>query len=232
MHAVLIPVKNFAQAKRRLTGLLAQEERMALARAMLEDVFRAVAASRGGHAVFVISSDAMVLARARYLGWETIPEEKQVSESHSVDLAARWCEARGVHSLLRLPVDIPLVEPRDIEAVLRMKTEARSAVLVPSRDGTGTNALRRNPPALFSSHFGPGSLAKHLEHARLAGARAQVIRNPRIELDIDDEADLRAFLATGGKGTETAACLGRLSVARRLGTPDFSTRDGTLLARQ
>lgn len=212
VRAILIPVKDLTRAKQRLAGLLGQEERTALARAMLEDVFTAVAAARGADAVFVVSSDPPALARARRLGWEVFPEQQQVSESQSVDEASRLCEARGVHSLLRLPIDIPLLEPRDIEGLLDAATEGPSVVLVPSRDGDGTNALLRTPPALFSSHFGPGSLARHLDEAGRAGAGAQVVRNPRIELDIDDVADLRAFRAAGGRDTATAACLSRLGV--------------------
>lgn len=211
MRAILIPVKDLSRAKQRLAGVLGQEERTALARAMLEDVFTAVAATRGVDAVFVVSSDAPALSRARHLGWEVFLERLQVSESRSVDEASRRCAARGVHSLLRLPIDVPLIEPRDIEGLLNASTEGPSVVVVPSRDGAGTNALLRTPPTLFPSHFGPDSLARHLEEASRAGANVQLVRNPRIELDIDDEADLLAFLAAGGRETATGACLRRLA---------------------
>ncbi len=212
MRAILIPVKDLARAKQRLAGLLTQEERIALARAMLEDVFAAVGAARRVDAVFVVSSDPLALALARGFGWEVLPEEFQVSESRSVDEASRLCEARGVRSLLRLPIDIPLIRPGDIEALLHTAREGPSVVVVPSRDGAGTNALLRTPPALFPSHFGPGSLQKHLDEARRAGAHVQMLRNPRIELDVDDAADLRAFLAAGDRETATRACLRRLSL--------------------
>lgn len=212
MRAIVMPVKDLTRAKQRLAGLLGQEVRTALARAMLEDVFTAVAAARGVDAVFVISSDAPALARARALGWETFIEHRQISESHSVDAASRLCQAGGVGTLLRLPIDIPLVESRDIEALFHGAAACPSVVMVPSRDGAGTNALLRTPPGLFPSHFGPGSLARHLDEAGRAGAHVQVIRNSRIELDIDDEADLRFFLSVRDRESATAACLRRLGV--------------------
>jgi 2-phospho-L-lactate/phosphoenolpyruvate guanylyltransferase len=215
MRAVLIPVKDLTCAKQRLAGLLSQEERTALARAMLEDVFAAVAAAHGAEAVFVVSSDPFALARACSLGWEIISESHQRSESHSVDEASRICQERGVHSLLRLPIDIPLLEPGDVDALLDAAAAGPSAVLVPSRDSTGTNAILRTPPALFPAHFGPNSLARHVDEARRAGARVQVLRNPRVELDIDDEADLRVFLASGGRETATAVCLRRMDAGLR-----------------
>ena len=219
MRAVLIPVKDLTCAKQRLAGLFPQEERTALARAMLEDVFGAVAAARSADAVFVVSSDPWALAFARRLGWEIISESHQRSESCSVDEASRICQERGVRSLLRLPIDIPLIEPGDVEALLDAATESPSTVLVASRDSTGTNAILRTPPALFPSHFGPNSLASHLDEARRAGARVKVLQNPRVELDIDDEADVRAFLAASDRETATAACLQRLRLSLRAECP-------------
>ena len=221
-RAVLIPVKDLTLAKQRMAGLLSQVERTTLARAMMDDVFAAVNAARGVDAVYVVSSDAQALARAQSLGWTVFPEDAQLSESRSVDYASRLCQERGVHALLRLPIDIPLIEPGDIESLLNAAVEGRSVIVVPSRDGQGTNALLRTPPSLFPSHFGPGSLAKHLEEARKAGASTEVVRNPRIELDLDDEADLRRFLAAEMKKTATRACLTRL-LSRR----EETMRDGT-----
>jgi 2-phospho-L-lactate guanylyltransferase len=71
---------------------------------------------------------------------------------------------------------------------------------VPSRDGTGTNALLRTPPELFPSRFGAESCAKHLAEARARGAEIRVFRNARIELDIDEVEDLRYFFSTNGDG--------------------------------
>ncbi len=193
MRAVLIPVKDLSRAKQRLASMLSQPERTALATAMMEDVFAAVAAARGLDAVFVVSNHGPALERARSFGWTLIRERRQISESYSVDRASRACTAKGVTSLLRLPIDIPLLRPADVEAVLTAAGRAPATVMVPSRDGTGTNALLRTPPTLFRSHFGPNSLRKHLAEARRKGAAVCVLRNARIELDVDDEEDLRAL---------------------------------------
>ena len=191
MKAIVIPVKEFREAKKRLAPHFSPDDRAALAQAMCEDFFGVVAAVRSADRVFVISKEPQVLLRARELGWETIAESRQISESDSVDAASRYCAERGVQALLRLPVDIPLVEPADIEAVFETLGDAPTAILVPSSDGTGTNAILRSPPALFPSHFGPNSLVRHLAEAEACGVRAQVFRNPRLELDIDEWEDLQ-----------------------------------------
>jgi len=214
VYAILIPVKDLARAKQRLAGVLPQAERTRLARAMLEDVFAAAAGVRASVTVFVVSSDPGALAAARDRGWECLPETAQHSESRSVDAASRICASRGVTALLRLPIDIPLVRSTDIEAVLAACPPAPGAVLVPSRSADGTNALLRTPPDLFPSHFGPGSLGKHLDEAGRRQAYACLLRNPRIELDVDDERDLRALAGRSDVGERTAAALREMAFRR------------------
>jgi 2-phospho-L-lactate guanylyltransferase len=189
--AILIPVKTFRESKQRLAAHFSADARADLAAALCEDFFRVVAEVRNAGRVFVVSQEPRALAWAKDRGWETFVEARQISESHSVDEASRYCAERGVRALLRIPMDIPLATAADIESVLAQAQNAPSAVLVPSRDGTGTNALLRSPPTLFPSHFGPNSFAQHLEEAERCGVQAKVLRDPRIELDIDELDDLR-----------------------------------------
>lgn len=204
MNAVLIPVKDLGRAKQRLAPVMTQADRTALALAMMQDVFAAVAAARGVDRVFLVSSYGPAIDRGRELGWEIISEERQTCESDSVDYASGLCAERGVAALLRLPIDIPLVQPQDVEWLMQEAEPAPSVVIVPSGSG-GTNAILRSPPTLFPSHFGPGSLAKHSQEARRKGARCKILRSEHIELDIDEVEDLRALLARGA-GQSAAVC--------------------------
>jgi 2-phospho-L-lactate guanylyltransferase len=149
-------------------------------------------------------------------GWEIIRETRQISESDSVDAASRICEKRGVTGLLRVPLDLPLLRSKDIDDLLAVDCEAPALVIVPSRDGTGTNAMLRMPPTMFPSHFGNGSFAKHLAEAEKAGARIIVRRNAGIEMDVDDESDLRALLEHDLSATETGRWLRDSGVGARL----------------
>ena len=191
MRAILIPVKEFHNAKQRLSMHVLPSDRASLAQAMCQDVFRVVAAVTCVDGVFVISKEPWALAQARALGWETIAEQHQTSESSSVDAASQFCASRGVRALLRVPIDIPLTQTQDIEAVFEQLNGEANAVIVPSGSGTGTNAILRSPPTLFPSRFGPNSFSLHHAEAALCGARLRVYRNPRIELDVDELEDLR-----------------------------------------
>jgi 2-phospho-L-lactate guanylyltransferase len=193
MKAILIPVKEFRRSKERLAPHFSEDERASLAEALCEDMFNTVAQVNGVNSVYVVSREQKALALARKNGWETIAEAEQISESHSVDAASRYCTEQGVTALLRLPIDIPLATASDIEALWTALEPAPCAVLVPSRDGAGTNALLRAPPTLFPSHFGPNSFALHLEAAERCGARTKIVRSPQIALDVDEPADLAAL---------------------------------------
>lgn len=194
MRALLLPVKDLRNAKKRLADVLTPEERFALAQAMLTDTIRAIQHVRNAEKIFVITNYQPVMDVAEENGWKILREDRQISESHAVDFASRVCEERGVSGLLRVPLDVPLAQAGDIDELLMMECGIPGLVIVPSRNGTGTNAILRTPPALFPSHFGEGSFAKHLSEAKRAGATIFIRRNARLEMDVDDESDLRALL--------------------------------------
>ncbi len=216
MRALLLPIKDLTNAKKRLIGVLTPGERFGLAQAMLADTIHAVRSVRRADKIFVVTNYLPAMRMASENGWEILQEERQISESDSVDAASRICEARGVRAVLRVPLDLPLIQPDDIDDLLALEFESPALVIVPSRDGTGTNAILRTPPALFPSHFGDGSFAKHLAEAGKAGARVMVRRNARLEMDVDDESDLRALLELNLGATETARWLDQSGVAARL----------------
>lgn len=201
MKVIVIPVKAFAQAKSRLAGCLSAKARAELAEAMCADVFAAVAMVRAVDRVFVVTNEPLAMAWARRQGWDLLAEERQISESASVDMACRHCEGRGVEAVLRLPGDIPLARAGDIAAIFAAFESSGGCVIVPSRGGTGTNALLRSPPTAFASHFGSGSFAKHLAAARVADVPVTILRNPRIELDVDEADDLKLLREAVSSGS-------------------------------
>lgn len=193
MKALLVPVKDLRNAKQRLGAELSQADRTALAEAMFDDFCASVAQVRCVDRVFVITNYEPAIERANSLGWEVLRETTQESESASVDAASRICAARGVNTLARVPIDLPLVAASDIEQIFMAARPEPAAVIVPSRSGRGTNALLRTPPALFPSRFGPYSFSKHFREAELCGAQLIVLRNEHLELDVDDWDDLQVL---------------------------------------
>ena len=220
MRALLLPIKDLRQAKQRLAPLLTPLDRFGLAQAMLADTIRAVRGVQRAERIFVVTNYIPAMQAAEENGWELLREDQQISESVSVDAASRHCTECGVTALLRLPLDVPLVRSSDIDDLLAVEFVAPALVIVPSRDGTGTNAILRTPPGLFPSHFGTGSFAKHCDEAERAGAQIVVRRNERLEMDVDDAADLRALAREDLRGTETGAWLERSGLLERLTEPE------------
>jgi 2-phospho-L-lactate guanylyltransferase len=190
---ILVPVKEEARAKMRMSMLLSAQERSLVARAMLEDTIQALLPL--AFPVAIVTNSVRTAGRVEKLGWKVLWEEEQISESTSIDAASKRLESEGVDGVLRLPADLPLVQPGDVEDLFSPGIAAPCAVLAPSWDRTGTNALLRRPPALFPSRFGPNSFALHLEEAAAAGAQIRIVENPRLALDLDDASDITRFLA-------------------------------------
>lgn len=219
MRYLLIPVKDLTRAKQRLAALMTQPERTRLAWAMMENTFAAAAAVRSADRLAVVTLYPPAIALAEKFGMEVITETEQISESASVDFGSREAARRGAEAVLRLPIDLPLIAAEDIETILDADQPAPSVVpsviIVPSRDGTGTNAILRRPPTLFPSHFGAGSLAKHIREAEQANAACQLINLPNIALDIDEPDDLAQLLKLG-QGTPIHELLAEMNIAERL----------------
>ena len=190
--AILVPVKDLQFAKQRLSSLLTASERKALVWAMYLDLGRALRSL--SHPIYIVTRSELAAAQARDSGWKVLLESMQVSESFSVDKAAAELTGEGFEAVLRIPADLPLLRAEDIAAVLGAEPRLGSAVIVPSEDGRGTNALLRTPPDLFPSRFGPNSLVLHIQEALRARADYRIMRNENMALDLDDPSDILRFL--------------------------------------
>ncbi len=195
---ILVPVKDAAKAKSRMSPLLSADERAGVAYALLEDLIHALLPIPCP--VVMATNSARAAARVRTLGWEVFLEKDQISESSSVDEASKRLAGNGFDAVLRLPADLPLVTTEDVAELLSRPLPSPSAIMVPSRDRMGTNALLRNPPDVFPSRFGQDSFAEHVREAKAAGAQLRIVENPRIALDLDDPADIAYLLAQPAAG--------------------------------
>jgi 2-phospho-L-lactate guanylyltransferase len=210
----VIPVKPLRGALRRLTPALAAPVRRELQVAMLTDVLGACAGAPGLAGVMVVTSDP----QAREMG-ERIAGARVVSDhdpprgmNAAVVRGLVAVAAAGAEAALVLTADLPLARPEDIAQILAAAPPGRSAVLVPSWDGTGTNAMLLRPPAALSPRLGPDSLARHRAQAEGRGVAVVLEHLPRLALDIDTPRDLAALMVRGGTGATLAACA-RLGMA-------------------
>lgn len=203
--SALIPAKGFTNAKQRLAPLLDTRQREILAEAMLRDVLGQAVLARGLEAVFVVTGDERVSEIALSLGSAVIREEKERGETEAVSFALAEMKRRGYECALVIPGDIPLVRSSDIELYPERFSghdgNAPFALLTPSHDRLGTNALLLSPPDVLTLRFGYDSFTYHLGEVAAKGLPPRVLENERIALDIDEPKDLERFisLAAGGE---------------------------------
>jgi len=170
--SALLPVKGFRNAKQRLSPLLGAADRELLAEAMFRDVLREVTRARGLEATFVVTGNERVAKIATALGAQVIREPVETGETGAVDFARLELKRAGCEAVLILPGDMPLVRASDIEQVLAQvpaDAGAPFALLVPSHDRLGTNALLLAPPDVIKLRFGYDSFTYHLSHVSALG---------------------------------------------------------------
>src|SRR5262245_33598691 len=225
--AALMPVKGFGNAKQRLKPLLSSAARELLAETMFRDTLRQVRLARGLTGTFVVTGDDQVATIAATNGAEVIRENCESGETSAVDFARRELQQAGCEAVLILPGDMPLARACDIEQILEQVpagAAAPFALLVPSHDRLGTNALLLAPPDVIELRFGHDSFTYHLSRVAARGLPRRVFENEHIALDIDEPMDLERFLDCGltdGDSTQVALeLLGRRATAatRKSGT--------------
>ena len=201
MIVVAVPIKDLAGAKQRLASVLTLGERDQLARAMLRDVLRALAAAELDR-VWVVTRDPAVAAMARGLGAEPLVEAENRGHTAAVALAQAEASRRGARLFLTVPGDVPRVTADELRQLAGAAGEGVPA-FVPSRSGLGTNGVALAPPGAMALTFGEPSFQRHLETARRHGLAPRVLPLPGLGLDIDAPEDLTALLAEDST-TETA----------------------------
>jgi 2-phospho-L-lactate guanylyltransferase len=177
---VLIPVKAFAQAKRRLAGVLGDGARADLARSMAETVVRAA----GGVPVAVVCDDEHVRAWGIALGVDVI-WTPGLGLNGAVEAGVAHLAAAGVDRVIVAHADLPLALD------LTWVADFDGVTLVPDRHGEGTNVLAVPAAAGFRFAYGPSSCRRHEAEAIRLGLPARVVPDRRLGWDVDTPDDLR-----------------------------------------
>ena len=177
----MLPVKAFTDAKQRLSGMLDEANRIALARWCAERVVRAA----GELPVYVVCDDDEVAVWANALGVSVVrcsgPGLNLAVEQGLAALgAAGFAYAVVVHG------DLPLATSFD------QITLDGGITIVPDHRYDGTNALAL-PTALsgrFAFHYGHGSFRKHVAESISHSPIVRVLLVDDLAHDLDTPDDL------------------------------------------
>jgi len=194
----VVPVKDTAAAKQRLTPALRPAQRRELALAMLEDVLAALAEAKGLAGRLLVTTDPAAIRLAARYGAACIAEGADAGHTGAVMAAARRLAADGA-AMLTLPGDIPLVTAAEIERLIAAHKPPPAFTIAPSHDEQGSNAILMSPPDAVPLRFGDDSFFPHLAAAKARGIAPTVLHLPGIALDIDNPADLAHFARLGSR---------------------------------
>lgn len=180
--AVLVPVKAFADAKRRLAPALAAPERARLAREMAEHVLDVAAPLPTA----VVCDDPAVADWARTRGVLVVSAPGQ-GLNRAVEAGVAHLGGRGVQRVIVAHADLPLAGP------LGWVAEFVGVTLVPDHDDDGTNvACVPTAAREFRFAYGPGSFHRHVHEALRHQLPLRVVRDPLLGRDVDLPVDLDA----------------------------------------
>jgi 2-phospho-L-lactate guanylyltransferase len=215
--AAVLPIKSFAQAKQRLRHELATHDRRALVEAMFADALVALGRVSSLERIVVVSGDRVAQRIAAGYG-ASVVEDDERGHNTAAARGVATLQEDGLERALLVPGDCPLLSPDDLNALLTHPAGEHSALIVPDRHGTGTNALLLTPPDVLAPSFGPDSRRRHLADASAAGVQAEIVELDSLGLDIDTPEDLdalrRALASTHGGAAHTRGMLSQLMRAQ------------------
>lgn len=210
----ILPIKSFRDAKQRLETGLDAPTRRALAEAMFSDVLVALRRARAVDAILVVTTDRGAQRIAGAYGARLLDEDDR-GHNYAASSGIQTAVNESFDRALLVPGDCPALDPAEVDGLLAGADEAPSALIVPDRHGTGTNALVLIPPDSIEPSFGPGSCERHVQEAQVGGIPHTVVEIPTLALDIDTPEDLdalRAFLSDRhGGAAHTRGMLRRLA---------------------
>ncbi|MHB8488039.1 MAG: 2-phospho-L-lactate guanylyltransferase [Candidatus Dormibacteria bacterium] len=188
---IVVLIKDFTTAKRRLASVLEPQPRRRLAEMTAA---RALDAALALAPTLAVCGSAAAADLARTRGAALVVEPSPSGQNPAAMLGLAEVVRRGAESVLLLSSDLPLVSKEAIRRLLAHTDIPGSLAVAASADGReGTNALYLRPPRDFSLHFGEASLPKFAEEARLRGRRFIVHDDPSLALDLDEPSDLTAW---------------------------------------
>ncbi len=179
-RAVLVPVKAFSDAKRRLGAALSDRERETLVRTMAGRVLDAASPLP----TVVVCDDTDVADWARRRGALVVWEPGR-GLNGAVEDGVRRLAAMGVEQVVVAHGDLPLASKLATVATFDGVT------LVPDRRGDGTNVIGLPARCGFRFSYGPGSFARHLAECARLGLPVRVVHEPSLAFDVDVPADLQ-----------------------------------------
>lgn len=218
----VIPLKDFVQAKQRLSGVLSVAERRQLFAAMVDDVLRCFSQSRELDRVIVLSDDAEACLLAEHHGLDYWRERELNARGLNgvVSAAVKRAASLGCGQCLVAHGDLPLLNQSELDHFIRehRAQTAPALSIAPDRRGTGSNMMLLPAQTEFDFCYGEDSFNIHRRNAAAAGLSTRDFKAAGSACDIDELEDLLQLLMPNWveRASSTLKYLDRSGIGLRL----------------
>lgn len=186
---IVVPMKDPAVSKSRLSGHISDAVRARLARLLYDRTlaFLKPIADAKGCDLAVVTGSRDAARRARQLGVSVIVEPFGAGLSDAVHAAALHAVAHNYRRLCVIPADLAAPLAHDLE---RLLSSPADITICPSLD-MGTNALLVSPPLAIPFCYGPQSALRHQVAAEARGITPVLMPLKSLSFDVDTSNCLR-----------------------------------------
>jgi 2-phospho-L-lactate guanylyltransferase len=144
--------------------------------------------------IAVISPAPVELEIAREEHCQPFLEERPAGLNRALAHVLGQALAFHVSVVMVVPIDLPLIQPEDLAAVLglaRLSAHGRHPlVIAPDRHGTGTNLMAFHLPASIELRYGRDSYKEHRAQCKEHNLTCFTLKHPHLALDLDLPADI------------------------------------------
>jgi 2-phospho-L-lactate/phosphoenolpyruvate guanylyltransferase len=196
----LLPVKVLKGAKARLSSVLSEDERSALARAMLLDVLAALEGAQNLHGIAIVTDDDEAADIARKAGHRVIPEPEAGGLNGALSHGLQALMNDGAHCVFIIHGDVPAVTTDEIEQLVGLQTSQPFVTIAHALSDGGTNGMVLSPPDCIPMLYGKDSANKHVSVADQLDVPVEYVSLEGIGLDVDHPEDLAALIERAPAG--------------------------------
>lgn len=193
----VLPLKDFVDAKQRLSGVLTPSERRQLFYAMVEDVLTVLANHPEIEQTVIVSDDPDAQLLAQQFAINYWPESNFNSPGLSalMNAVAERLNDQGVETLLAVHGDLPQLTHDEISQLIasHRQQQVPAVAIAPDVRATGSNCVIATPSNAISFQYGENSLEKHRQQAISAGVDFTTEALGFAARDIDYPDDLCQF---------------------------------------
>lgn len=192
----IVPVKSLENTKTRLGTLLSTDERIRLSGMLLTRTICILKMTSSIQKILLVSADNRTKKMARRFRVTFLEEENESGVNSAINLADKFCTTSGADASIVIPIDLPLMLPKDINIICKsVQDDDICVVLCPSYKLDGSNVLLRKPCNVISTSYDANSYPIHVLAGIRMNVKTKVLFVSRLMIDIDNIHDVRKMLA-------------------------------------